>query len=89
MVVLENIIKMLYIDLIGKGEFIVGLIKDQVRLDDKVGEFIGLISLVNMFNVVFDCSVIFWMMYGCGENIVNVMFFWLQFVDGFVGDVEI
>lgn len=86
---MENTIKTLHIDSTGKGEFIVGLNKDQARLDDKAGEFIGSISSVNMFNVVLDRSVIFWMMHGCGENIANAMFPWSQFIDGFVGDVEI
>lgn len=80
---------MLNIVLTGKGEFIIALTKDQAGLDDKAGEFIGSISSVNMFNKVLDRSVIFWMMHGCGENIANAILPWSQFIDGFVGDVDI
>ena len=73
----------------GGGEFIIGLTKDQARLDDKAGEFIGSISSVNMFSMVLHRSVIFWMMHGCGENIANAILPWSQFIDGFVGDVDI
>jgi len=80
---------LLNIVLTGKGEFIIALTKDQAGLDDKAGEFIGSISSVNMFNKVLDRSVIFWMMHGCGENIANAILPWSQFIDGFVGDVDI
>ena len=73
----------------GKGEFVIGLTKDQTRSDDRAGEFIGSISSVNMFNMVLDRSIIFWMMHGCGENIANAILPWSQFIDGFVGDVDI
>ncbi|XP_078372311.1 uncharacterized protein LOC144655983 isoform X2 [Oculina patagonica] len=73
----------------GKGEFIVGLTKDQARLDNKAGEFIGSISAVNMFNMALDSSVITWMSHGCGENLANAILPWSQFVSSFVGDVNI
>ncbi|KAJ7371684.1 Domain abundant in complement control protein, SUSHI repeat, short complement-like repeat (SCR) [Desmophyllum pertusum] len=73
----------------GKGEFIVGLTKDQARLDSKAGEFIGFISHVNIFNKAFDSNVITWMSHGCGENILNAIIPWSQFIYGFLGDVNI
>ena len=88
-IILENTIKKLHIASTGKGEFIIGLTKDQARLDNRAGEFIGSISSVNMFNMVLDSSVIFWMMHGCGEKIANAILPWSQFIDGFVGDVDI
>jgi len=39
--------------------------------------------------MVLHRSVIFWMMHGCGENIANAILPWSQFIDGFVGDVDI
>lgn len=79
----------LYIASTGKGEFIVGLTKDQARLDSKAGEFIGFISHVNIFNKAFDSNVITWMSHGCGENILNAIIPWSQFIYGFLGDVNI
>ena len=73
----------------GKGEFVVGLTNDQAKLVSKAGEFIGIISHVNIFDEFFDQHVITWMSHGCGEDPMNPIFRWSQFKNGLTGDVEI
>jgi len=73
----------------GRGEFIVGLTEDQAKIDPRAGQFIGLISYVNIFNKALDSTVITWMSHGCGGNILNAMLPWSQFVNGLVGDVKV
>lgn len=67
----------------------VGLTKDQAKLDSKAGEFIGIISHVNIFHTFLDNHVITWMSHGCGEDLMNTIVPWSQFTYGFIGDVNI
>ncbi|PFX21360.1 G-protein coupled receptor GRL101 [Stylophora pistillata] len=73
----------------GQGEFVVGLTKDQAKLDSQAGEFIGIISHVNIFNHFLDYYVITWMSHGCGEDLMNAIVPWSQFTYGFTGHVNI
>jgi len=67
----------------------VGLTEDQAKEDPRAGQFIGLISYVNIFNKALDSKVITWMSHGCGGNLVNVILPWSQLIAGLVGDVKV
>lgn len=63
--------------------------EQQARRDPRAGQFIGVISSVNIFNKAFDRSVIWWMSHGCGENLLKAIMPWSQFYKGFVGDIKV
>ena len=73
----------------GGGEFIVGLTEDLAKEDPKAGQFIGLISHVNIFNKALDRKDIEWMSDGCGEDFSPTILPWSQFINGLVGDVKV
>ena len=72
----------------GKGEFIVGLTEDLTKQDPQAGQFIGLISHVNIFNKALDSEDIKWMSHGCGKDVFVAIFPWSQFMNSVVGDVK-
>ena len=74
---------------IGRGEFIVGLTEDLVKQELQAGQFIGLISHVNIFDKALDSEDIKWMSQGCGKDVLLAIFPWSQFIDGVVGDVKV
>ena len=73
----------------GRGEFIVGLTEDLAKQDLQAGQFIGLISHVNIFDKALDSEDIKWMSQGCGKDVLLAIFPWSQFIDGVVGDVKV
>ena len=73
----------------GRGEFIVGLTEDLAKQDLQAGQFIGLISHVNIFNKALDSQDIKWMSQGCGKDVLLAILPWSQFIDGVVGDVKV
>ena len=73
----------------GRGEFIVGLTEDLARQDLQAGQFIGLISHVNIFDKALDSQDIKWMSQGCGKDVLLAILPWPQFIDGVVGDVKV
>ena len=73
----------------GGGEFIVGLTENLAKENPKAGQFIGLISHVNIFNNALDRKDIKWMSHGCGEDFSRAIFPWSQFINGLVGDVKV
>ena len=60
--------------------------------DPQAGQFIGLISHVNIFKKALDREEIEWMSHGCGADfshaIFPVIYPWSQLITGFVGDVK-
>ena len=60
--------------------------------DPQAGQFIGLISHVNIFDKALDREEIEWMSHGCGKDfshaIFPVIYPWSQLIKGFVGDVK-
>ena len=73
----------------GRGEFIVGLTEDLAKQELQAGQFIGLISHVNIFDKALDSEDIKWMSQGCGKDVLLAIFPWSQFIDGVVGDVKV
>ena len=73
----------------GGGQFIVGLTEDLAKEDPQAGQFIGLISHVNIFNKPLDRKDIKWMSHGCGEDFSRAIFPWSRFMNGLVGDVKV
>ena len=73
----------------GRGEFIVGLTEDLAKQELQAGQFIGLISHVNIFDKALDREDIKWMSQGCGKDVLLAIFPWSQFIDGVVGDVKV
>ena len=73
----------------GRGEFIVGLTEDLAKQDLQAGQFIGLISHVNIFDKALDSQDIKWMSQGCGKDVLLAILPWSQFIDGVVGDVKV
>ena len=73
----------------GGGQFVVGLTEDLAKDDPKAGQFIGLISHVNIFSKALDRNDIKWMSHGCGEDFSRAIFPWSQFMNGLVGDVKV
>ena len=73
----------------GRGEFIVGLTEDLAKQDLQAGQFIGLISHVNIFDNALDSQDIKWMSQGCGKDVLLAILPWSQFIDGVVGDVKV
>ena len=73
----------------GRGEFIVGLTEDLAKQDLQAGQFIGLISHVNIFDKALDSQDIKWMSQGCGRDVLLAILPWSQFIDGVVGDVKV
>ena len=73
----------------GRGEFIVGLTEDLAKQDLQAGQFIGLISHVNIFDKALDSEDIKWMSQGCGKDVLLAIFPWSHFIDGVVGDVKV
>ena len=73
----------------GRGEFIVGLTEDLAKQDLQAGQFIGLISHVNIFKKALDSEDIKWMSQGCGKDVLLAILPWSQFIDGVVGDVKV
>ena len=75
------------------GELIIGLTEDLAKQVPKAGQFIGLISHVNIFDKALDIKKIEWMSHGCGEDfshaIFPVIYPWSQFINGIVGDVNV
>ena len=78
-----------FLSSIGRGEFIIGVTEEQSNVDPKAGQFIGLISYVNIFNKYLDSSVIKWMSQGCGVNLLNAIIPWSHFKNNIVGDVKV
>ena len=72
----------------GGGEFIIGLTEDLAKEDPQAGQFIGLISHVNIFKTALDREEIEWMSHGCGKDFSHAIYPWSQFIKGFVGDVK-
>ncbi|CAH3185718.1 unnamed protein product, partial [Porites evermanni] len=72
----------------GGGEFVVGLTEDLAKEDPQAGQFIGLISHVNIFKKALDRQEIEWMSHGCGKDFSHAIYPWSQFIKGFVGDVK-
>ena len=81
--------QILHLPSTGRGDLIVGLTRELAKEEPTAGQFIGLISYVNIFNSALDSSVISWMSHGCGENLLNAIVPWSQFIDGFVGDIKV
>ena len=73
----------------GRGEFIVGLTEDLAKQELQAGQFIGLISHVNIFDKALDSQDIKWMSQGCGKDVLLAILPWSQFIDGVVGDVKV
>ena len=73
----------------GGGQFIVGLTEDLAKEDPKAGQFIGLISYVNIFNKALDRKDMKWMSLSCGEDFSRAIFPWSQFINSLVGDVKV
>ena len=73
----------------GRGEFIVAVTEEQSKVDHRAGQFIGLISYVNIFNQELDSSVITWMSQGCGVILLNAIIPWSEFKNGIVGNVTV
>ena len=75
------------------GELIIGLTEDLAKQVPKAGQFIGLISHVNIFDKALDIKKIEWMSHGCGEDFSHAIFPaiypWSQFINGIVGDVNV
>lgn len=78
-----------YLSSTGRGEFIVGVTEEQTKVDHRAGQFIGLISYVNIFNKYLDSSAIKWMSQGCGLNPLNAIISWSHFKNNIVGDVNV
>ena len=73
----------------GGGQFIVGLTEDLAKEDPKAGQFIGLISYVNIFNKALDREDIERISLSCGEDFSRAIFPWSQFINSLVGDVKV